>query len=216
MKNTIVDCRVYTMRAGGMEEFLRLAKSRVLPVQLRHIGAALAYYKTEIGPQREVMHLWGYDSLADMESRRESRNADPEWAHYLRESAGLIEHQETSILRRAPLDIGPAASAHPDLSVAEIRLTTVKRGHMGELLSAYEKSALPALKELGIAIDGYYTSEVGSLNKFLQITVHKDYSSLERFHQQLAVSPRWQDFQNQAGGLIFTETLKIARKIKIA
>ena len=75
----VVDLRIYTIRRRSMPEFLRISETLAMPVQLRHIGPPLAYYVTDIGPQNQVIHLWPYDSVADMESRRAARNQDPEW-----------------------------------------------------------------------------------------------------------------------------------------
>ena len=47
----------------------------------------------------QVIHLWGYENLADMEARRAARDADPAWEKYLTKTAGLILSQETKILK---------------------------------------------------------------------------------------------------------------------
>jgi hypothetical protein len=96
----IIDMRIYTIRPRGMPEYLKLFEEMALPIQLRHIGAPIGYYTSEIGALNQVVHLWGFDSLADMEARRAARNADPEWATYLAASAHLMLAQEDRIIRR--------------------------------------------------------------------------------------------------------------------
>ncbi len=96
----IIDLRTYTIRPRGMPEYLKLFEELALPIQLRHIGPPLGYYTAEIGALNQVVHLWGFDSLADMESRRAARNADPGWPTYLAASAGLVLAQENRIIRR--------------------------------------------------------------------------------------------------------------------
>lgn len=96
----IVDMRIYTIRPRGMPEYLKLFEEMALPVQLRHIGPPLGYYTSEIGALNQVVHLWGFDSLADMETRRAARNADPDWPIYLAASAHLMLAQEDRIIRR--------------------------------------------------------------------------------------------------------------------
>jgi hypothetical protein len=98
--SAIVDLRIYTLPARGVPDYVKLFESHGLPVQLRHLGAPLGYYVTEIGPLNQVVHLWGFDSLADMEARRARRNADPDWAKYLDMSKGMVLAQENRILRR--------------------------------------------------------------------------------------------------------------------
>lgn len=97
----LVDLRIYTIRPRGMAEYLKLFDELAMPVQLRHIGPPLAFFVSEHGPLNQVVHLWAYDSLADMEARRAARNADPDWATYLKASAHLVVAQENRILRRA-------------------------------------------------------------------------------------------------------------------
>jgi hypothetical protein len=96
----IIDLRIYTIRPRGMPEYLKLFEELALPIQLRHIGAPVGYYTAEIGALNQVVHLWGFDSLADMEARRTARNADPGWPAYLAASAHLVLAQENRIIRR--------------------------------------------------------------------------------------------------------------------
>jgi hypothetical protein len=35
-----------------------------------------------IGPLNQVVHLWRYDNLADMEKKRTARDADPAWGEF--------------------------------------------------------------------------------------------------------------------------------------
>jgi hypothetical protein len=96
----IIDLRIYTIRPRGMPEYLKLFEELALPIQLRHIGPPIGYYTAEIGALNQVVHLWGFDSLADMEARRTARNADPGWSGYLAASAHLVLAQENRIIRR--------------------------------------------------------------------------------------------------------------------
>jgi hypothetical protein len=38
-----------------------------LPVALKHLGEPLGYYVTQIGPLNQVVDLWKFDNLADLE-----------------------------------------------------------------------------------------------------------------------------------------------------
>jgi hypothetical protein len=49
-----------------------------------------------------VVHLWGYDSLAERERRRALLAADPEWQDYLKQSPDIIVKMENRILVPAP------------------------------------------------------------------------------------------------------------------
>ena len=94
----IIDHRTYRIKHGMERAYLKTFEELGLPIQLRHLGNLVAYFKTEIGPVNEVIHLWGYESLADMEKRRAQRDADPDWAVYKEQTAGMLEIQVNKIL----------------------------------------------------------------------------------------------------------------------
>ena len=103
----IVDLRIYTTRPGKLAAFVALYKEHAWPIQQRHLGRCLGWYTTVEGALNQVVHLWGYDSQADREARRNAMAADPEWVGYVKrsEEAGLLLVQENRILR--PTDFSP-------------------------------------------------------------------------------------------------------------
>ena len=101
----IIDHRTYQIKHGMEQAYLKIFEEVGLPIQLRHLGNLVAYFKTAIGPVNEVIHLWGYKSLADMEDRRARRDADPEWAIYKENIAGMLEVQVNKIL--SPTQFSP-------------------------------------------------------------------------------------------------------------
>ncbi|MBP2232576.1 hypothetical protein J2847_005907 [Azospirillum agricola] len=102
-RKPLVDLRVYTIALRRIPDFLEVFDRLAMPVQLRHLGPPIGFYTADIGPLNQVVHLWGYDSLADLEARCAARNADPEWPAYLAASGSLIVAQENRIVRVAPL-----------------------------------------------------------------------------------------------------------------
>jgi hypothetical protein len=215
MKNhPVVDLRLYTMRQGGVPEFLRLAHEVVLPVQLRHIGPPVAYYVTDIGPQQEVMHLWGYESLADMEVRRNARNQDPEWPKYGEASDGLIDKQETSILRRIPLKVPQDAEcASADKPLVEFRVTTLHRRRLPEFLRLFESQAMEIqMRHVGAPI-ALYTSDVGHLNQVIQIWGYDSYADMEARRKDRDQEPRWASYLATRDPLVVAENVRIVRRV---
>jgi hypothetical protein len=95
----IVDVRIYNIVPRKMGEYLTLFEQYGLPVQRRHLGEPLGYFVTEHGQLHQVVHLWGYDSLADMEQKRATRNADPAWDDYMARTDGLVVSQENKLTR---------------------------------------------------------------------------------------------------------------------
>ncbi len=101
----IIDHRTYTIAHGRNKEYLALFEAEGLPVQMEHLGNLIGYFTTAVGPVNEIVHLWGYESLADMEQRRKARDADPRWGEYKRKSAGMLVDQRNKIL--APASFSP-------------------------------------------------------------------------------------------------------------
>lgn len=97
----IVDLRTYTMVPGRLASFLELYEKEGLPVQEKHLGKPIGYFVTEVGALNQVVHLWGYESQADRERRRNAMDADPAWIAYRKKSAatGNIQLQENKILK---------------------------------------------------------------------------------------------------------------------
>lgn len=99
----IVDLRTYTIAVRKMPEFLDVFDRLGLPVLRRHLGAPIGFYTAAIGPLNQVVHLWQYESLADMEKRQAARDKDPDWPAYLQGTVHLVTAQENRIIRAVDL-----------------------------------------------------------------------------------------------------------------
>lgn len=97
----IVENRTYTLKALRTGEFLKLYERAALPLQIKYLGHMIGFYVSEIGPLNEVVHLWGFASLAERERRRALMEADPDWALYRQALLELdvVIDQNTKILR---------------------------------------------------------------------------------------------------------------------
>ena len=96
----IVDMRIYTIRPRGMPEYLKLFEELALPTAVKHFGPPLGYYVSQIGALNQVVHLWAFENLAEMERAHAALAADPGIAEYFAKTAGLVVAQEDRILRR--------------------------------------------------------------------------------------------------------------------
>ena len=104
----IVDLRIYTCRPNKLAEFIKLYEEKAWPLQKQYLGNCLGWYTTVEGALNTVVHLWGYDSQADREARRNAMAADPAWGDYLAEAGklGLLVAMENRILK--PTAFSPA------------------------------------------------------------------------------------------------------------
>ena len=97
----IVDVRTYTLVPRKLANYLELFEKHALPVMTRHGLELMGYYVSYIGPLNQVVHLWRYDSLADMEGKRTARDADPAWGEYLSLTEGMVLVQDNKVMRPA-------------------------------------------------------------------------------------------------------------------
>jgi len=95
----IVDVRTYTLVPRKMAKYLELFERHALPVMKRHGLELAGYYVSQIGPLNQIVHLWRYDSLADMERKRGARDADPAWGEYLALTEGMVLVQDNKVMR---------------------------------------------------------------------------------------------------------------------
>ena len=95
----IVDVRTYDIVHRKMNTYLSLFEEYALPVLRDYIGEPLGYFVVEHGTLNQVVHMWGYESLADLEEKRQAREADPRWDEYLSKSEGLVASQNNKLCR---------------------------------------------------------------------------------------------------------------------
>lgn len=105
----IVDVRTYTLVTRRMPAYLALFEELALPVMRRHGMELAGYYLSQIGPLNQVVHIWRYASLADLESKRARRDADPDWSAFLSRTEGMVLMQENKIMRPAAFSPDGAA-----------------------------------------------------------------------------------------------------------
>lgn len=100
----IVELRTYTLKPLRTAEFLALYEEMALPLQKKYLGRLIGFFVSEIGPLNEVVHLWGFDSLAERERRRHEMEIDPGWAAYRNALRALdaVAHQECKLLKSVP------------------------------------------------------------------------------------------------------------------
>ena len=68
------------------------------------MGRLIGFFVSEIGPLNQVVHLWGFDSLAERERRRAEMEQDPGWTLYrdALKALDVILEQDTRLLKSVP------------------------------------------------------------------------------------------------------------------
>ena len=95
----IVDVRTYTLIPRRLTKYLELFEKHALPVMKRHGLELMGYYASYIGSLNQVVHLWRYDNLADMEKKRTARDADPAWGEFQSLTEGMILAEDDKVMR---------------------------------------------------------------------------------------------------------------------
>ena len=98
----IVEERCYTLKPGTVQLYYQDYDPRGLGIQTSILGNLIGYFHTEIGELNQIVHLWGYDLLAERERRRALLASDPEWQDYLKQSPDIIVKMESRILIPSP------------------------------------------------------------------------------------------------------------------
>ena len=100
----IVEHRTYTFRPGTVEGWRKLYEAEGLAVQKRHLNRYLGLYISEIGRLNTTVLMWGYDDLADRETRRQAMYADPAWGAFMAKVTAMdaIWSQDVMIMNPAP------------------------------------------------------------------------------------------------------------------
>lgn len=94
----IIDHRTYDLKPGTTRAFLELFVAEGLPVLSEHMGKLLGYYVTLVGPVNQVVHLWEYDDVAQIERCVRARDADPRWGPYAAKAAAFFVSQRNKLL----------------------------------------------------------------------------------------------------------------------
>lgn len=102
MESMIIDYRSYTLKTGTVPEFFDLFENQGLDVQKRVLGNFVGMFRTEFGNLNEVIHLWGYESLAERERRRAELFKEATFNEFAGKAHELVVSQEARILTSAP------------------------------------------------------------------------------------------------------------------
>lgn len=94
----IVEQRTYTTHPGKWRDYLALYEAEGLAIQKRILGRMVGYYRTEIGPLNQIVHMWAYQDLNEREERRDALAADPGWKAYVAKMLPMLQSMESKIL----------------------------------------------------------------------------------------------------------------------
>lgn len=94
----IYELRTYQLVPGGVQQYLELARTKILPCIAEHGIKPLGFWTTEIGPLNEVVHLWGYADLNERQAKWAAWAKDPRRAEVLANLRPIVVRQSNKIL----------------------------------------------------------------------------------------------------------------------
>jgi len=99
----IVEQRTYRLYPGRVPEYLRIYGEQGRVVQEPILGHMIGWFTgNDVGELNQIVHLWGYEDLADRARRRAELAASEDWQAVVRQLQPLIREQVSVILQPAP------------------------------------------------------------------------------------------------------------------
>lgn len=173
----IYELRTYNVKPGSVEA-VENTLAEVLPIREKYSKLA-GYWHTDIGPLNQVVHLWPFDSLAQISEVSSAAARDPSGKWPPRSGDNIVE-MDVEILQPAPF-MKPLELPKRFGDVYELRIYTYQPGVMQQVLAKWTES-LPHREKYSPLV-GAWTSQIGALNRFFHLWVYKDFA--ERSHVRI-------------------------------
>jgi hypothetical protein len=128
------------------------------------------FFHTEIGPLNEIVHIWGYQDLAERARIRAEAAKDPNWPPKIRD---FVREMRAEVI--TPFAFVPPIRPGTVGPIFELRYYTLKPGTMPDLAKGWESKIAERAKLSPIVLAG--PVEFGRANGFVHIWA---YSSLDQ------------------------------------
>jgi hypothetical protein len=165
---SIYEIRTYRIAPGSLAEvekrFGEAYESR------KKYSELTAFMHTEIGPLNEIVHIWGYQDLADRARVRKEAANEPNWPPKIQE---FIKEMRSEII--VPFPFIPPVRPGKVGPIFELRYYTLKPGTLPDTAKGWEQKLPERTKMSPIVLAGGV--EFGKANGFVHIWA---YSSLDQ------------------------------------
>ncbi|HEX2172006.1 MAG TPA: NIPSNAP family protein [Dehalococcoidia bacterium] len=178
----IYEVRTYTLKPGSTPE-VEKRWADALPARLK-LSPLTAFFKTEIGPLNQIIHIWEYENLEERGRIREEAIRQKIWPP---KASEFILNMQSEIMLPAPFmqpikpaEIGP---------IFEWRTYTYQPGAMPKVLERWAQSVPDRIKVSPLAACWY--SELGSLNRFIHVWAYRDLNDRTERRAKGMELPNW-------------------------
>jgi hypothetical protein len=108
----IIEMRQYTIKPEKLKIWLAGWEKTALPLEKEILGNFLGCFQTEVGQDlNEVIFMFGYQNMADRETRRARLKEDPRWIEYLKTTVEMAPFLRMSSRIVYPTSFSPTLSA---------------------------------------------------------------------------------------------------------
>ena len=190
----IYDFRMYTLKPGCTPDYMAAVGELALPIRQRYGIKLAGWYYSDIGELNQVVHIWGYRDHAHLREGRAQFTSDPDWTgKYVPRITPLIETQRTHLMVSPDFAPEPGSgSAKPGNSmVYDFRIYMVKHGTIPDYIEAVRDLGLPIRLRYGVKLAGWYTPDLGELNKIVHIWAYRDHAHMKEARAQVYADPDW-------------------------
>jgi NIPSNAP len=125
-----------------------------------------AFLHTEIGPLNEVVHIWGYQDLAERARIRAEASKDPNWPPKIRD---FVRTMRSEIV--VPFDFVPAPQPGRMGPIFELRYYTLKPGVLPDVAKGWSEKLPDRMKLSPVVLAGGV--EFGKANGFVHIWAYQ-------------------------------------------
>jgi hypothetical protein len=179
----IYEIRTYTLRPGTVAE-VEQRWAEAYPAREQYSRLA-GFFRTEIGPLNEVIHIWPYADLAERARIRAEAARDPAWPP---KTAEFIVNQKVEIL--APFPFAPQWTPGADGPVYEMRQYTFRAGTLPDIMASWE-AALPARLEFSSPVLLGNLEFGPSANSFIHMWAYGSLEERNTVRRQATATGKW-------------------------
>ena len=194
----IHELRMYTLKPGSINKALEA--SGTVAKRIRgsdNYGKLEGHWSSEIGTLNQYIHLWGFESVSEMQRLRGELAALPEWRkEYVPLIRPNILRQEIRILRPV-LDM---KDPEGDNNFHELRTYRVKPGKAAEWTGRMVE-AMPAREKYSRNL-GLWINDFPDPNEITHLWAYKSWQERMEARAGSQADPVWKKFLGYAGPLI--------------
>jgi hypothetical protein len=143
-----------------------------------------AFLHTEVGPLNEIVHIWGYEDLAERAKVRAEAAQNPNWPPKLGE---FITEMRSELV--TPFSFVPKITPGKVGPVFELRYYTLKPGMLPEMVKGWESKLEGRLKYSPLVLAG--PVEFGKANGFIHIWAYSSMDERMKVRDQARKDGAW-------------------------